>query len=113
MAEFNSEGWVRFWRRTAGLLRRNSVKGVIGNSWFYDPSLDKISPHLTYLRSLVMKHGGFSFRAGTRPGTVDSATRTSKTRRHFYETGKYVPVDYTVVWLRKDILAWDKTYEIG
>ena len=74
MADFNDEGWTRFFRRTAMLLQSNSVMGVIGASWFYDPALREVSPRLTYLRSLILDNGGISMKLGTSTNEVESAT---------------------------------------
>ena len=53
MQEFSPEGWMRFYLRTAELLRRDPrVKGLIGTSWLYDPALADVSPHLAYLRTV-------------------------------------------------------------
>ncbi len=106
MADFNEEGWTRFFRRTAKLLQSNSVMGVIGASWFYDPALREISPRLTYLRSLIVDNGGISMKLGTSTNEVESATRTSETRRRLYEKGEYLPTAYALIWLRDDLLAW-------
>ena len=106
MADFNAEGWTRFFQRTAKLLRNNSVRGVIGASWFYDPVLKEVSPRLAYLRSLIVDNGGISMKLGTSKNDVENATRTSATRRRLHEEGAYVPTAYALIWLRDDLLAW-------
>ena len=49
LADFNEDGWRRFCRRTAELLQRRSVQGILGAGWLYDPALKDVSPHLSYL----------------------------------------------------------------
>jgi hypothetical protein len=106
MREFNELGWIRFLHRTAGLLMKNSVQGLLGMSWFYDPALHFVSPHLGYLRSIMMNNGAVSVRMGATASDVDAATRTSMTRRRLYESGQYHPRVYAIIWHRKDLLSW-------
>jgi len=106
MADFNEEGLRRFYRRMAELLKRNSVKGVMGASWYYDPALREISPRLAYQRSLVVENGGISMKLRASKNDVESATRKSETRRRLYEKGEYRPTAYALIWLRDDLLAW-------
>jgi len=106
MAEFTEDGWNRFHLNVAGLLERCSVQGLMGASWFYDPALQEVSPHLGYLRRLVMENGGLSVNMGTRETDIANATRWSATRKRAYSDGRYVPVSYLLIWLRKDLLDW-------
>lgn len=106
MADFNEQGWTSFYLRVAATLRKNNVGGVVGTSWFFDPALAKVSPHLGYLRALIVENGGFSIRMGPSAESTEAATRTSRTRRGLVETGAYVPTAYSLIWLRKDLIAW-------
>ena len=106
MAEFNEEGWRRFCLRAAALLKASPVNGILGASWFYDPALKDISPHLSYLRTLATDNGGISLRMGTSASDIESATRTSATRRRMYQSGRYLPQAYALIWLKEDMLRW-------
>jgi hypothetical protein len=109
LEEFNQVGRNRCFARIAELLEAMpGVRGLVGTSWFYDPQLERISPNLHYLRKVPMDGGAFLRIDG--PGEIHTqrATARSQTRRRLYEEGKYSPVCCTLVWPRKDILAWSK-----
>ena len=107
MAEFNESGWLMFYRRVSELLKlRPEIKGIVGNSWFYDPQLEKISPRLTYLRKIVTENGGCLFYVGPSASAIKDATLKSPTRKKLYEEGTYIPTDYLVVWPRKQLICW-------
>jgi hypothetical protein len=110
LEEFNPVGRNRCFARIAELLEAMpGVRGLVGTSWFYDPQLERISPHLHYLRKVPMDGGAFLRIDG--PGEIHTqrATVRSETRRRLYKEGKYSPVCATVVWPRKDLLAWSIT----
>ncbi|MFT6665748.1 MAG: hypothetical protein ACJA05_002619 [Porticoccus sp.] len=47
---FNPEGWMETYENLADLLAANpSLLGVQSTSWFLDPALMEVSPHLSYL----------------------------------------------------------------
>ena len=106
MEDFSETGWTDFYRRVAALLEKNQVQGVIGSSWFFDPTLETISPRLSYLRRIVVGNGGISVRGRSDESSVESATRTSPTRRDLYQAGEYQPTSYTLVWPRSALISW-------
>ena len=109
LEEFNLLGRNRFFARIAELLEAMpGVRGLVGTSWFYDPQLETISPNLHYLRKVPMDGGAFLRIDGPGESHTQRATIRSRTRKKLYEEGKYLPVCATVVWPRKDILAWSK-----
>lgn len=105
--EFNEPGWESCYKRIAEMLaRRKNIRGLAGTSWFYDPKVMEISPRLAYLRQRPLERGGFFMRHGTGRIHVERATKTSITRRRLYEKGEYIPVCYTMLWPRKELIAW-------
>lgn len=105
--DFDEEGWRRCYKRIADLLdRRPAVCGMVGTSWFYDPQLLSISPRLAYLQNDPLGGGAFMLKNG--PGVIHTqrATLTSPSRRKLYEEGKYVPVCWSVLWPRQELIAW-------
>lgn len=105
--DFNPEGWNQTWMAVAGLLERYpGLVGGFGTSWFYDPPLSKISPHLAYLREIPLKHGAFLIHQG--PGEIHTrhASARSETRRAMIEAGDYRPCGWTLVWPRRQLLKW-------
>ena len=111
MADFNPEGWKRFYKRTAEILKKNKeIKGIFGSSWLLDPQLEKISPRLVYIREIAEKNGAKLFCSGTNSHVIKDAIFKSKTRRRLYNEKKYFPTGYTMVWPRKKIIEWAKRY---
>ncbi len=106
---FDEAGNDASYLRIAELLRQHPhIRGTVGTSWFYDPQLERVSPHLAYLRTRPLERGAFLRYDG--PGDIHTknALATSKTRRQLYEAGDYVPTGYTMLWARSDILRWAK-----
>ncbi|MFA6303865.1 MAG: hypothetical protein WC627_12145 [Legionella sp.] len=90
----------------ADLLRCNpSCLGLIGISWFYDPEIKRITPHLAYLQDIPAAGGALFFRIGQLPQDIQNATKFSN-RRQLYEKGEYVPTSYMMIWPRKKLLSW-------
>lgn len=107
--EFNDAGWQDCYREIARLLERHpQIRGMAATSWFYDPALGEISPRLDYLRRLPMDHGALLVRHGTTPFDIHSATATSASRRALHEAGNYDPVCCSILWERRDLIAWAK-----
>jgi hypothetical protein len=92
---------------------------MVGTSWFYDPQLAYVSPHLSYLRLRPMERGATIVRNGSSDYAISCATAKSRsgcedrvarlvasTRRKLYEQGKYVPVAYSLLWPREALLGW-------
>lgn len=106
MADFNQEGWIRFYKRVSDMLEiYPHVKGVFGSSWFFDPILEDISPRLVYLRIIVTDNGGKLFHIGSNDQSIKDATQKSQIRRKLCQEGKYIP---TSIWPRKNLIAWAK-----
>jgi len=111
MAEFNEQEAVKFYLRVAELMElQKDIKGYVGTTWYLDPQLLEISPRLAYLQELPRAGGAFFLRHGTEQSDIDMAIKTSETRRRLYQEGKYIPVCYSVLWPRKELIAWAKQY---
>lgn len=103
LQRFNEEGWVETYRLVAELLAANpDHKGFCGASWFYDPQLEEVSPRLAYLAGYPLDRGAERFHLGE--DDSGSALSKSKTRIALYESGKYIPQAYMLVWLAKDMI---------
>ena len=107
MQQFNPNGWIKFYKRVAKLLLSNpGIKGVFGSSWFFDPSLNQVSPRLSYLMKIPVDNGAQLFRIGFSEQSARDATLKSKTRKRLYLERKYIPTSYMVVWGRKKLIDW-------
>ncbi len=104
LKRFNEEGWRRTYSLVAELLKANADhKGFCGASWFYDPQLKDVSPRLAYLAGYPLLNGADRFHLGL--DDSGSALSKSKTRVKLYESGKYVPQSYMLVWPKKAMIA--------
>ena len=107
MAEFNLEGFIRSYKRIAGILKENPrVKGAFAGSWFYDPQIASISPRLAYLREIITDNGGKVFYMGDNKASTQDALLKSPMRRKLFEEKKYIPRVYMIIWPRKNMLQW-------
>ena len=111
--EFNEAGWDACYRRIAGLLARHpKMHGMVGTSWFYDPVLESISPHLAYLRVKPLARGALLLRNTTTEHDIRSATAKSQKRRRLFQTGHYMPVSHTLLWPRRALMAWARSTDL-
>ncbi len=103
--DLNEHAHDQMYLRIAELLKRNKhIRGTTGSSWLYDPQLLKISTRHAYIQLRPVERGAFLVRHGK--GNVEQATMTSKSRRRLYEEGKYMPREYSMLWPRKELIAW-------
>lgn len=108
--EFNEEGWNECYRCCAELYAIHpQVLGMYGGSWFYDPALATFSPRLSYLRDVPTKGGAHLLFDSVSDQAIHDATATSPTRKALYESGKYVPTAYALIWPRAAQLRWHAT----
>ncbi len=62
LEDFNPDGFDRFYLTGAEMLRVNpTVKGLWTGTWFLDPVLKDISPHLAYIRERPESNGASFF----------------------------------------------------
>jgi hypothetical protein len=107
MTGFNEIGNDNFYLRVAELLeRQKDIRGYVGTSWYFDPQLLEISPRLTYLQERPRAGGAFFLRHGTEQSDITMAIKTSETRRRLYREGKYIPICYSMLWPRQELIAW-------
>lgn len=103
--DLNEQAHDQMYLRIAELLKRNKhIRGTTGSSWLYDPQLLKLSTRHAYIQLRPVERGAFLVRHGK--GNVEQATMTSKSRRRLYEEGKYMPREYSMLWPRKELIAW-------
>jgi len=111
--DFHEEGCMQTFRRLAELLEQNpGYKGWFSSSWLIDPALERISPHLSYLRTVPENNGGAIFYMDDDPTGKTGALATSNTRRRMFKSGLYQPRIYLRVWPRSSAIAWSKAQAI-
>jgi hypothetical protein len=103
--DFHPTGWIESYERLADFLQLNlSFRGVQSTSWFLDPELTRVSPHLAYLREVPEQCGADIFFAGADREGKSGALATSANRRLLYASGSYQPRLFTRIWPRNQVL---------
>jgi hypothetical protein len=107
MDEFNPDGWLQTYMNLAEFLEKNPVfHGVVSSSWFLDPALGQLSPHLSYLRKIPEENGAtILFNCWDDEGT-SGALDKSESRRQLFRKGDYKPAIYTRIWPRKKLISF-------
>lgn len=109
LQDFNEDGWIATYHRLAELLALNPrFRGWMSASWFLDPALEGISPHLAYLRQFPCRHGASLFKVADDGAGRSGALSRSSTRQRLYQEGRYVPAIYMRVWPRSSVLRWHR-----
>ncbi len=104
---FDLEGWIDCNLKIAELLKMNpKIRGVFCGSWWYDPQLEKISPRLSYLRTLPARNGALLFHLTQDTSAATGSIEHSGTRRRLFNAGRYIPEIYMMAWPRDDLIAW-------
>lgn len=107
MAEFNRDGYIRFYKTVADILRtRTDMRGFVADAWLLDPVLGRISPELAYVRELPESGGAVFYPTEDSEGTVSQALAFSPRRRALYESGEYRPRAWRTVWPRRALIEW-------
>ncbi|MEZ5529341.1 MAG: hypothetical protein R3E57_05350 [Porticoccaceae bacterium] len=109
VAMFNPQGWSETYINLGALLELNpGLRGVISSSWFLDPALGQISPHLAYLHETSVQNGAtLIFNCLDKSGDSGALSK-SDSRRRLFLAGKYVPAIYSRIWPRRKLIAYKK-----
>ena len=96
----------RSYFRIAQVLRdQPEVHGLITVSWYHDPGLPSVSPHLAWMNGIIEEGGGVVFPgalANAQSGTFENSTA----RQAAAGRGDYKPREGVVLWPRHAMLAW-------
>lgn len=104
---YNERSQAEWQRNVALCLQMNPhIRGFIATSWFYDPQLASVSPHLNFLRAGSLANGAVLVRAGSTEGSIKYALARSPERQKLYDEGKYMPTSHAVIWTREAMLKW-------
>lgn len=115
LQDFSASGWQRCYAKTAALLKLNpQTRGLLGCTWYWDPAVCDISPHLRYLHEVPKSGGAAYFFVGQSEHNTEDAIAKSRERRRRYLEGSYQPKIYAMVWPRSGLLqrassdGWDQ-----
>ena len=107
---YSKRAQERMFRTLAACLEMHpEIRGVLSGSWWHDPALDEVSPHMSYLRSGWTERGAKLFRWSEKDGAQEVAARNSPARRAAIESGEYTPTEHMVVWTRRSLLSWARS----
>ena len=107
MEEFNAEGRRECYRCCADLYALHpEILGMYAGSWFYDPAVARLSPHLAYLRDDAVAGGSACLFVAHDAQSLSYSTAKSAKRRAACAAGDYRPASYALVWPRRAQLAW-------
>lgn len=107
LEEFDEAGWDRAYVRMASLLQQHpEVRGITAGGWLYDPQLATISPRLGHFFHRPLERGAIAVRFPPSPIDVAWATEKSASRRRLHDEGRYTPDTHTMLWPRRQLLAW-------
>lgn len=106
VSQFNQQGWHQAYMVVADLLKANpQFLGFMRSSWFIDPEISQISPHLSYLREVPQDNGALILYYGDQEQNSGAFSR-SKSRLALYKQGKYTPREYYAVWPRQALIDY-------
>lgn len=99
MKDFTEEGHETLYKCCAELYTvHQSVIGMLGCSWFYDPQLAVVSPHLAYLRDVPVRNNAVTFYFDEGKDITESALVRSKERQLAFNQKRYKPQSHMLVW---------------
>jgi hypothetical protein len=102
---FGRAAWWDAYERMAECAAGNQqIGGAFASSWFYDPELERVTPHLAHLRADLEAAGAELHELPTDALTTELALMTSTRRRALYANGEYVPRKYLVFWPRDRLI---------
>ncbi len=99
--------FVRSHLEIARALRRQpGIRGIASSSWYYDPEIGAVSPHLGFIHELLQANGCFVFEIPCDDAMRESALYGSRARQRAFADGRYRPRDFARLWSRDALLRW-------
>lgn len=107
IGDFNAPGYRRFYLTVAAIMELHPrIRGLCGESWWFDPEVSRISPELAFLSEESRAAGAICIPVHTDEKTTLRALYMSGARRAAYERGEYVPRAMFWLWPRSALLKW-------
>lgn len=88
------------------LRRAPDVLGVASSSWFYDPVLPRVSPHLEFVDRILRGNGCLRFEIRSSADMRADALSASRSRRDQLALGGYAPRTFARLWSRRGLVSW-------
>jgi len=96
---------LSYFRIAQALALHPEVKGLFIESWLHSPDTFQVSPHLAWLNTPILEHGGLVVvlgKASESCGVFDG----SPERKRLYEQGLFRPTTAMAIWPRAAMLDW-------
>jgi hypothetical protein len=90
------------------LERHPKIRGIASTSWFYDPEIAVVSPHLAFIHELLAANDCFVFEVPCDEPMRENALHGSRARQVAHAAGTYRPRAFARVWSRDALLRWAK-----
>lgn len=104
---FTEDAFLHAHVEAARLLRHSpGILALASASWYYDPAMESVSPHLGFLHRTVTSNGGLVFEIPAEPYTREHALASSDARRAAEAAGRYTPRNFARIWGRDAFLSW-------
>ena len=101
------EAFVRSHLEIARALKRHpEIRGIASSSWYYDPEIGALSPHLAFIRNLLAENGCFVFEIPCDEAMRENALFASRARQRAAAEGAYRPRAFARLWSRDAFLRW-------
>ena len=94
-----------YWRIAQAMRDEPDIKGLVTVSWYHDPDLPRVSPHLSWMNAIVQEGGGRIF-SGAIADNQSGTFENSSARQAAAVRGDYQPREGIVLWPRNAMLAW-------
>jgi hypothetical protein len=88
------------------LRRAPDVLGLASSSWFYDPALSRVSPHLEFVGRILRGNGCLCFQIRSSADMHADALSASRSRQSQFSQGAYTPRTFARLWSRRDLIGW-------
>ena len=92
----------------ASMRLQPKIRGYLASTWFMDPKLREVSPHLAWLSDWYQeceKFGAVWTNLGEAPRDAGFLIG-DRHRRRLYEAGHWKPLLGLLIWERRDLLRW-------
>jgi hypothetical protein len=92
-------------RMAESLHYQPRILGLVTMSWFHDPGISEVSPHLAWTNRVILENGGLVVSAGL-ASVSEGAIENNRERQVAYEKREYSPRLGLVLWPRDAMLGW-------
>jgi hypothetical protein len=94
-----------YYRMAKSMELQPEILGYVATSWIHSPTTFQVSPHLAWLNSVFLEHGGLVVDMG--PAPLDCGIQWGSASRNLSaQKGEFQPRKAIVVWPRRKMIEW-------